>query len=106
MEALRRDFDPERVGLTRDQADCARVIAELTALNGGASPSYREIMEEMGINSKSRISELVGDLEHRGWLVRNRSESRSLRMLAVPAPAAEYAYDVTAAGRAALSQGV
>lgn len=92
----------ERLGLTAEQADCARIIAELTAVAGGISPTYAEICAEMGIG-RSQVHWLVTQLEERGWLVRGPARSRSIRLLAVPEMPPEVEVELTDAGRAFLA---
>lgn len=56
-----------RMGLTPALLDLACVIAELTALDG-RPPSQTECAAEMDL-SKGNISDMVSDLQARGWLV-------------------------------------
>lgn len=90
-----------RLGLTPMQADCARVIAELTGADDVA-PTYDEIANELGLSSRGRVAFLVDELCTRGWAIRGKGRSRSVRMLAVPELPPEPALELTETGRAAL----
>ena len=85
--------------LTPAMADCARVIAELTALEG-RPPSYDQIAAELCLN-KSRVKDLVYALEERGWLER-RGWDRCWHLTREPPPLDVTPVEVTEAGRAHL----
>lgn len=67
------------IGLTHKQA------AALDYIHGyigrtGASPTYEEIREHLGLKSKSRVHFLVAQLVERGRLVRLPGKARTLAL--------------------------
>jgi hypothetical protein len=80
------------MGLTRDQADAARVLAEL-----GPSATVDQIAAELDV-SRSAAQGLINGLEARGWLAADRRT-----LLAVPpTPPEPEALTITPAGWHAL----
>lgn len=68
-----------RLSLTPAQAQLfAYIKARLAA--SPVAPSFDEMMAAMGLASKSGIHRLVTALEHRGWIVREHSRSRAIRL--------------------------
>lgn len=81
------------MGLTPDQADAARVLAEL-----GPDATLAEIARELDL-SRTGAQQLLEGLEARGWLGADRR-----RLLAVPPPLPEPpAVTITPAGWAVLA---
>ena len=68
-------------GLTPVQANCLAFIARYQAEHGGTSPAYTDIMEELGLASKSGVNRLVTGLERRGRLRRIPQATRCLEVI-------------------------
>lgn len=68
------------VGLTRRMAQVVLLIRSYEAANG-ISPSYDELAEAMGYQSKSPIHRLVHALIERGYIEHLPGCARSLRLL-------------------------
>lgn len=66
--------------LTRRQLDCYNAIKEYKDRNG-IVPSYDEISDIMGLNSKSRVQKLILALEERGAIRRFPHRARGLILL-------------------------
>ncbi|KQS55924.1 hypothetical protein ASG17_07690 [Brevundimonas sp. Leaf363] len=55
-------------GLTTVQANCLAFIKRYQAEHAGASPAYTDIMDELGLASKSGVHRMVYGLIRRGRL--------------------------------------
>ena len=85
-------------GLTALQADCARVIAELTA-SAGRSPSLAEIAVELDTTTPN-VHRLVACLNARGWIEPYAPQAkRALKLTRQPPPLAPYDIALTPTGR-------
>lgn len=69
-----------KAGLTRRQHDCLQFIEEFTAKHS-ISPSYYEIMLELGLKSKSGVYRLIHALEERGYISLLRGRARAIACL-------------------------
>ncbi len=70
--------------LTKRQLETFQFIdAEITR-TGGTSPSFDEIKDHLGLNSKSGIFRLVRALEDRGFIRRERRSWRAITILRRP----------------------
>lgn len=63
--------------LTKRQLECYNTIKDYKDRNGIA-PSYEEISDMMGLNSKSRVYKLITALEERGAIHRFPNRARGL----------------------------
>ena len=68
------------VKLTKKQLAVFDFIRDFTEENGH-SPSYREIMEGLGLTSVSAVAEHVDNLVSKGALKKTPGEARSLEIL-------------------------
>lgn len=68
------------VGLTRRMAQVVLLIRSYEAANG-ISPSYDELAEAMGYQSKSQVHRLIHSLIDRGYIEHLPGCARSLRLL-------------------------
>ena len=68
------------VKLTKKQLAVLNFIQDYTEENG-TSPSYREIMEGMGLSSVSAVAEHIDNLVSKGALLKTPGEARSLEVL-------------------------
>lgn len=68
------------VKLTKKQLAVLDFIRDFTEENGH-SPSYREIMEGLGLNSVSAVAEHIDNLVAKGALLKTPGEARSLEIL-------------------------
>lgn len=68
------------VKLTKKQLAVLDFIQDYTDENG-TSPSYREIMEGLGLTSVSAVAEHVDNLISKGALAKTPGEARSLQVL-------------------------
>jgi len=66
--------------LTKKQLAVFDFIQDYTEENG-VSPSYREIMEGLGLTSVSAVAEHIDNLVEKGALKKNPGEARSLQIL-------------------------
>lgn len=66
--------------LTKRQLECYNTIKDYKSRNGIA-PSYEEISDMMGLNSKSRVYKLIKALEERGAIYRFPKRARGLIVL-------------------------
>lgn len=66
--------------LTKRQLECYNVIKTYKDKNGIA-PSYEEISDMMGLNSKSRVYKMITALEERGAIRRFPNRARGLILL-------------------------
>lgn len=66
--------------LTKKQLAVLDFIQDFTEENG-TSPSYREIMEGLGLTSVSAVAEHVDNLVSKGALRKTPGEARSLEVL-------------------------
>lgn len=68
------------VKLTKKQLAVLDFIQDFTEENG-TSPSYREIMEGLGLTSVSAVAEHIDNLVSKGALRKTPGEARSLQIL-------------------------
>lgn len=68
------------VRLTKKQLAVLDFIKDFTDENG-VSPSYREIMEGLGLSSVSAVAEHIDNLVSKGALLKTPGEARSLEVL-------------------------
>lgn len=91
------------MSLTRNQMDCARVIAELTAQQG-RPPTFAEIGDDLDL-SRPNVSRLINGLEERGWLAaRAKGKPRALVLLHQPPTIEECAIEMTPEGLQRLAE--
>lgn len=72
------------MGLTQRQLQCLTFIHEYQQDQGGISPSYQEIMEHLGLNSKSGVHRIVYELKRRRFLRSIPDHARSIEVVKVP----------------------
>ena len=70
---------PKKYGLTKRELECLAHIQEF--LKSGISPSNRDLMAVMGLNSTSSINRLLNSLLAKGYVDWLPSRARSLRLL-------------------------
>lgn len=68
------------VKLTKKQLAVLDFIRDFTEENGH-SPSYREVMEGLGLSSVSAVAEHIDNLVAKGALLKTPGEARSLEVL-------------------------
>lgn len=68
------------VKLTKKQLAVLDFIRDFTEENGH-SPSYREVMEGLGLTSVSAVAEHIDNLVSKGALLKTPGEARSLEIL-------------------------
>lgn len=56
--------------LTEKQQDLFDWIVDYKRRNAGASPSYREMREAMGLKSPAPVQQRLDQLERKGWIKR------------------------------------
>lgn len=81
------------LGLTKNDAASFKFIKEFIEKNGW-SPSYQEIMEHLGLKSKSGVHRTIKILVERGYLVNQFGRVRSMRVAEPaedPSPGADHA---------------
>lgn len=66
-------------GLTRRQHELLRFIISYTG-RSGISPSYDEMVEALGLASKSGVFRLVNALEERGYIDRIPDRARAISL--------------------------
>lgn len=69
--------------LTKRQHDLL-VFIDTTINNKGICPSYQEMMEAVGLHSKSGIHRIISALEERGFLKKIENKARALEVLKLP----------------------
>lgn len=67
--------------ITRRQAALLACVRKYAAAHHGATPSYQEIADALGLRSKSRVSALVDRLVERGYLHRVPRQARGLELI-------------------------
>jgi SOS-response transcriptional repressor LexA len=70
-------------GLTKKQNDLLRYLMAREAA-GQIAPSYQEMMETLGLRSKSGVHRLVLALEERGHIRRIPNRARVIELLTLP----------------------
>ena len=68
------------IKLTKKQLAVLDFIKDFTEENGH-SPSYREVMEGLGLTSVSAVAEHIDNLVAKGALLKTPGEARSLEVL-------------------------
>lgn len=71
-------------GLTVRQADLLSFIRERAV--EGETPSYAEMVDGIGVESKSSIHRLIRSLEERGYVERIPNRARAVRPLEIDRP--------------------
>lgn len=66
------------IGLTEQQARLLKYIEDYAKDNGGMCPTYQEIMEWLGLRSKSGVHRIITALEERGRIRRKANRARAL----------------------------
>lgn len=69
--------------ITKRQRDVLQFIRRYTSKNGYC-PNYDEIMQGIGLKSKSGVNRLVLELEQRGFVRRLAGRSRAIEVVKVP----------------------
>ena len=69
--------------ITKRQHDVLRFIRSYTSENGYC-PNYDEIMQGIGLKSKSGVNRLVLELEQRGFVRRLAGRSRAIEVVRIP----------------------
>lgn len=69
--------------ITKRQRDVLRFIRSYTSENGYC-PNYDEIMQGIGLKSKSGVNRLVLELEQRGFVRRLAGRSRAIEVVRIP----------------------
>lgn len=64
-------------GLTRRQRDCLNYI-EARYQTDGVPPSFQEMMEHLGLHSKSGVARIINALEERGAISRLKNRARAI----------------------------
>lgn len=77
------------MNLTRRQADLLTLLTERQSA-GKLCPTFEEMREHMGYNTKSRIHQLVEALERRGYVFRTPRSARSIVVIGNTNMTAEY----------------
>jgi repressor LexA len=72
------------MSLTRAQTELLAFIEHYQGENNGVSPSFQEMMEEMGLHSKSGIHRLIDGLIERGRVAKMPNRARAIQILAEP----------------------
>jgi SOS-response transcriptional repressor LexA len=72
---------PSRGGLTRKQRDVLNFIRGYIATNSGLSPSYDDILSEVGLGSKSGVHRVIHGLIERGFIEIIPGKARSITLL-------------------------
>ena len=75
-------------GLTRQQRALLNFIEEYQARHA-ASPSYEEMMEALGLQSKSGVHRLVHALRDRGHITLSEHKARTIALVGRPEPVQE-----------------
>lgn len=68
------------IKLTKKQTLIIEFISNFTEING-YSPSYREIMDGIGIKSVSAVAEHINNLVNKGVLKKTPGDARSLEVV-------------------------
>lgn len=69
--------------LTKRQHDLLLLIDQ-TIRDKGICPSYQEMMEAVGLHSKSGVHRIITALEERGFIKRLQNRARALEVLKLP----------------------
>jgi repressor LexA len=72
------------MSLTHAQAELLAFIERFQRENNGVSPSFQEMMEGMGLHSKSNIHRLITALVERGRIARRPRRARAIEILDEP----------------------
>ncbi|WP_165909516.1 LexA family transcriptional regulator [Shinella sp. JR1-6] len=72
---------PQRFSLTHRQQDTMHFIMAYRNESGGISPSYAEIMDAIGVRSKSTVNRLLNGLEERGRIIRMPNRARTIQVI-------------------------
>lgn len=80
-----REQKPTMPSLTTRQAEVLAEIRTFTAAHG-YSPSIKQIMRVLGVSGKNGVHEHLAALERKGWISRDPSTARSIRVLSTEAP--------------------
>ena len=69
--------ETNKLGLTPRQKKVYDIIVDFIKANG-YSPSYEEIKQLIGSNSKSHVHRFVHQLKQRGWIDFGKGRNRSI----------------------------
>ena len=69
------------MSFTHRQAELLAFIGRFQADNNGVSPSFQEMMEELGLKSKAGVHRLITALVERGRLTRRENRARALEIV-------------------------
>jgi repressor LexA len=72
------------MSLTHAQAELLRFIERFQAENNGVSPSFEEMKQAVGLQSKSGVHRLIEALEERGRITRQHNRARAIEILDQP----------------------
>ena len=76
----KKDRVAERSGISPKQRELYDIIKNYIRLNKH-SPSYEELKQLIGSNSKSHVHGLVHQLHQRGWIKFNNGRNRSISIV-------------------------
>lgn len=79
-------------GMTRRMRDCLEFIHDYSGRNGYA-PSYDEIMDALGLRSKSGVHRIVHALEERMFITLLPDRARSIEVIIPPAQRANRLFE-------------
>lgn len=74
--------------LTLAQAELLTFIRDYTKQSKGVCPSYQEMMEQIGLSSKSGVHRLIIALEERGRIRRMANRARTIEVIPEQEPPA------------------
>lgn len=72
------------MGLTQKQRELLRFLCIYMDASEGVAPSFVEMMEAMGVASRSNIHRMLGELEYRGIIRRIPYRRRAIEILQRP----------------------
>lgn len=70
--------------LTRKQSELLTYVAQYQELNGGASPSFEEMKNAIGLRSKSGVHRLMTALKERGFVATPFNAVRAIQVVKLP----------------------
>jgi SOS-response transcriptional repressor LexA len=69
--------------LTKRQMELLQFIGRHLRQSGGVGPTYSEMAEAMGLNSKSSLQAMIERMERDGYIRRLRGRARALEMTTI-----------------------
>lgn len=69
------------ISLTKKERELMLYIQRVLRETGGVGPTFEEMMEHMGLASKSGIFRMITQLEHKGRLRRRHNQPRAIEIL-------------------------